>query len=175
MECTAYKHRWKSSRVPWEKVWYKILPKGGVIRLAPRDLRQLSSGSFGVGWSHLGVECLIQKVAKLFTHYGRRSNMGLELKVSLNTLTVEMGVQARPLQQSFKKYSKRVTGCWLVSLWEKCSMFGIKVHFNDGGLTFPRKGNQWIMIDLQQALENTSWKGWLRPECISRYCSSPVW
>ena len=68
--------------------------------------------------------------------------MGLKLKVSLETLAVEMGVSSQPLQQSFEKYSKRVTWCWLVSLWEKCSMFGIKVHLNDGGLKLPCKGDQ---------------------------------
>ena len=67
------------------------------IRLAPSDLRQLSSGFFGVGCPHLGVECLIQQVAKLHTHYGCRSNMGLKLKVSLETMAVEMGVLSQPL------------------------------------------------------------------------------
>jgi len=77
--------------------------------------------------------------------------MGLKLKVSLETLAVEMGVSSQPLQQSFKKYSKRVTWCWLVSLWEKCSMFRIKMHLNGGGLKLPCKGDQWIMVKFAAA------------------------
>ena len=80
---------------------------------------------------------MIQQVAKLHTHYGYRSNMGLKLKVSLETMAVEMGVLSQPLQQSFKKYGKRVTWCWLASLWEKCSKFGVKVHINNDGFKLP--------------------------------------
>ena len=83
---------WKLFKSALGNVWHKILPKGGVIRSAPRDLRQLSGGFFGVGYPHLGVECLVQQVAKLHPHYGCRSDMGLKLKVLLETLAVEMGV-----------------------------------------------------------------------------------
>ena len=95
---------WKQLKSTLNKVWYKILPRGGVIRSAP-SFRQLSSGFFGVRCPHLGVKCLIQQVAKLHTHYGCRSNMGLKLKVSLETMAVEMGVSSQPPQQSFQKYS----------------------------------------------------------------------
>ena len=61
---------WKQLKSVLRKVWYKILPKGGVIRLAPSTLRKLSSGFSGVGCPHLGVECLVQQVAKLHTRYG---------------------------------------------------------------------------------------------------------
>ena len=100
---------WKQLKSALRKVWYNVLTKRGVIRSAPRDLRQLTSGFFGVGCPYLGVKCLVQQVTKLHTHYGCRSNMGLKLKVLLETLAVEMGVSSQPLQQSFKKYSKRVT------------------------------------------------------------------
>ena len=40
---------WKQLKSALRKVWYKILSKGGVIRSAPRDLRQLSSRFFGMG------------------------------------------------------------------------------------------------------------------------------
>ena len=77
--------------------------------------------------------------------------MGLKLKVSLEIMTVEMGVLSRPLQQSFQNCSKRVTWCWIVSLWEKCSKFGIKVHINNGGFKLPRKQDQWIMVKFAAA------------------------
>ena len=77
--------------------------------------------------------------------------MGLKLKVPLETLAVEMGVSSQPLHQLFKKYSKRVMRCWLVSLWEKCSRFGINIHLNNGGLKLPRKGDQWIMVKFAAA------------------------
>jgi hypothetical protein len=39
----------------------------------------------------------VQKVAKLHTHCECSSNMGFKLKVSIETLTVEMGVSSQPL------------------------------------------------------------------------------
>ena len=38
-----------------------------------------------------------------------------------------------------------------MSLLEKCSMFGIKVHLNDRGLKLPCKGDQWIMVKFAAA------------------------
>ena len=36
-------------------------------------------------------------------------------------------------------------------MWEKCSMFGIKVHLNDGGPKLPCKGDQWITVKFAAA------------------------
>ena len=94
---------------------------------------------------------MVQQIAKLHTYYGCRTNIGLKLKVLLVTLSVETSVPSQSLQQSFKKYSKIVTWCWLVPLCEKYSIFEIKVHLYNGGLRLPRKGDQWIMVKFAEA------------------------
>ena len=71
---------WKQLTSALGNFWYKILPKGAVIRLDPRELRQLSSGFVGVGCPHVGVECLVQQIAKLHTNYRRKSNMGSQVE-----------------------------------------------------------------------------------------------
>ena len=65
---------------------------------------------------HLGVECLIHQMMKLHMHFGCKTSLGLKLKVSVEALTVELGLSAQQLQQSHDKYKDRVTWCWLVSL-----------------------------------------------------------
>ena len=57
----------------------------------------------------------------------------------------------QPLQQNFVSYGKETTWYWLVSLWEKCSKFGIKVHFGDVGLTISRERDVWLMAALAMA------------------------
>ena len=81
---------------------------------------------------------------KLHMHFGRETSLGLKLKVS-EALTAELGVSSQPLQQCYAKYKNRVMRCWLVSLWEKCSNFKIKVHFRSTGMLLPREKDRWLM------------------------------
>ena len=80
-------------------MWWQLLPLGGVIRLAPRDLRQMSKGFYGAGCPHPGVECFIQQIQKLQAHYGCDSNLGLKISVSIEMLIVELGVLVQPFQE----------------------------------------------------------------------------
>ena len=100
---------------------------------------------FGVGCPHLGVECLIHQLMKLHMHFSCETSLCLKLKVSIEALAVELGVSSQPLQQCHAKYKNRVTWCWLVSLWKKCSKFKIKVHFRSTGISLPREKNRWLM------------------------------
>ena len=89
----------------------------------------MSKGFYGAGCPHPGVECFIQQVNKIQTHYGCKSTMGLTMSASLELLIVELGVLAQPLQESFKKYKGWVTWTWLVSVWEKCDMLKVVVSY----------------------------------------------
>ena len=115
------------------------MPIGGVIRSSPAPIRQMHKGFYGVGCPHLGIECLIGQVSKLLMHYGCGSNVGIKSKISYRRLLLELGMSFQPLQASFEKYGELVTWCWLVSLWEKCEKFKIKVVVSDVELEFPRE------------------------------------
>ena len=52
------------------KQYYEVMSRGGVIRTAPKVVRQLSKGFFGMGCPHPGVECFVAQVAKLLMHFG---------------------------------------------------------------------------------------------------------
>eukprot|EP00956_Cyclotella_meneghiniana_P022017 scaffold40896_cov41-Cyclotella_meneghiniana.AAC.6 len=119
------------------KEYCDILPIGGVIRSSPAPIRQMHKGFYGVGCPHLGIECLIGQVSKLLMHYGCGSNVGIKSKISYRRLLLELGMSFQPLQASFEKYGELVTWCWMVSLWEKCEKFGIKVVVSDVELEFP--------------------------------------
>ena len=141
-----------SVSAPWKQLegclrtkWHKIVPRGGLIRSAPHDIRDTDIGFYGAGCPHVGIECLIEQINKLLMHYGCASNNGLKLKVSLEFLIAEVGLSHQPLQLDFARYAAWVTDSWLKSVWEKCSRFQVKVTFHDTPLCFPRKRDQWLM------------------------------
>ena len=47
---------WKNMETCLKRVWWQLLPLGGVIRSAPRELRQMSKGFYGAVLPHPGVE-----------------------------------------------------------------------------------------------------------------------
>ena len=128
-----------------KKQYWELIPLGGVIQSAPKELRQISKGFFGIGCPNIGVECCVTQVNKLLMHYGCSSSLGNFMKMSANFMILEMGISTQPLQESYSKYSSWVTKCWLKSIWEKCDRYGVTVEFNDIKISLPRNGDQWLM------------------------------
>ena len=144
--------KWSVIEDVLRKQWFQLVPMGGVIRSAPVPLRQMDAGFYGVGCPHVGVECFIEQANKLLMHYGCPSSIGFGCKVSLEYMILELGVSFQPLQLSYKKYSKRLTDCWLKSLWEKCQKFGVVVtfHHHEQELQMPRDGDKWLMLEFER-------------------------
>jgi hypothetical protein len=113
------------------KQYFELLPLGGVIRTAPRAIRQLGKGFYGVGCPHPGIECFVGQIGKLLMHYGCPSTIGEKLKISYNQLVIELGQSDQPFQESFAIYKDHVTWSWLVPVWEKCDIYGLKILMND--------------------------------------------
>ena len=148
LSCCTAEHKLLDSCL--KKQYWQLIPLGGVIRTAPAAIRQLSKGFYGVGCPHVGIECLIGQVQKLLMHYGCDSNVGMKMRLSLEQLIVEVGASNQPFQENFEKYRSRVTWCWLVSLWEKCTMYGVKVIFGDVGLKMPRERDRWLRKEFER-------------------------
>jgi len=66
---------------------------------------------------------------------------------SLIAFFADLWYTNRPLQESYKRYSSRVTHCWLTSLWEKCDILNVRVEFLETILQLPRLGDKWIMLE----------------------------
>ena len=71
---------------------------------------------------------MIAQVVKLLTHYGCRSGVGIQLQVSMELFTIELGLSTQPLPESFEKYGKRATHSWIKSIWEKVSKYKVRVE-----------------------------------------------
>lgn len=111
-------------------------------------MRQLGKGFYGVGCPDVGIECLVGQIGKLLMHYGCPSGNGKKMKVSYNQLVIELGISDQPLQESYEKYKSWVTWSWMVSLWEKCDRYGVRVEMNDVPLKLPRERDKWLMVEL---------------------------
>ena len=121
------------------KQYYNLLPLGGMIRTAPRAVRMPGKGFYGIGCPHPGVECFVGQVSKLLMHYGCPSNIGEKMKISFHQLVIELGMTDQPFQLSYKLFKNHVTWSWLVSVWEKCELYGVKIVMNDIPLELPRE------------------------------------
>ena len=125
--------------------YYHLLPLGGIIRSAPKDLRMLDIGFGGIGCPHPGVETLISQLNKLSMHYGCPSAVGVMMQASMEFFILQLGLTAtEPFKYSYEKYCGLVTHCWLKTVWEKCSRYGIRVEVRNVGIAPPREGDKWL-------------------------------
>jgi hypothetical protein len=121
--------------------YYQILPLGGVVRTTPVMSRTINAGFYGVGLPHVRIEALIAMTNKLLMHYGCKTVMGRFMHISHSLLFVELGMSFQPLQEDYKKLGYLVTNSWMKMLWEKLSLFNMKVIIPDTSLKFPREGD----------------------------------
>ncbi len=133
------------------KQYYQILPLGGIVHTTPVESRTIDAGFFGIGLPHLGAKALIAMTNKLLMHYGCKTVTGQLMKTSYSLFFAELGLSFTPLQQSYSRYGFLVTHSWMKILWEKLSMFNIKVVIADIAHKYPRQGNQFIMQALMRA------------------------
>jgi hypothetical protein len=79
-------------------------------------------------------------------HYGTKSSVGFTMAVSIRELILELGVSFQPFQEQYERYKQRVMWSWMVSLWKKCSLYGVLVEILDTPLSFPRERDGWLML-----------------------------
>jgi hypothetical protein len=91
----------------------KMLPLGGIIRMASKGIQQLDRGFYCAGLPHPGVEAIVEQLNKLLMHYGCRTALGTKLQTSIKLLLVELGMMFQPLQLSYADFGNMVTISWL--------------------------------------------------------------
>ncbi len=105
------------------RVYWQLVPRGGVQGTAAAPLRQLDRGFYGIGCQRPGIKCLIAQISKLLVHYDCQSGLGIQMQVTIELFLMVLGISAQPLQESYKRYGKWITSTWLKSVWEKVKMF----------------------------------------------------
>jgi hypothetical protein len=58
---------------------------------------------------------------------------------------IELGLSDKLFQESFETYKEHVTSSWLVSIWEKCDAYGVKILMNDITIKLTRERDKWPM------------------------------
>ena len=133
-----------------QKLYWQLVPLGGLRSSVKREIRQLSVGFFGGGCPDPSVECAVGQVNKLLMHYGCNTVVGLQLQASVEFMILELGVTNQPFQLDFERYKKFVTHCWLKTVWEKMHAFQIVIDLGNIKITPPREGDAWFMVELRK-------------------------
>ena len=133
------------------KPYYILCPLGGVVRSARRELRYLDSGFYGVGFPHWGAEAIVESVNKVLTHYGTQSLLGVQYQMSLELLTIELGVGDQPFLADYSKYHSWATDCTLKEMWGRLHRFGMKLKVGNLNVSPPREGDRWFMKACEEA------------------------
>jgi hypothetical protein len=102
------------------------------------ESRTIDAGFFGIGLPHLGVDVLIAMTNKLLMHYGCKTATGQFMQTSYSCFFAELGFSFQPLQELYNRYGFLVTHSWMKMLWEKLSMFDMKVVVTDFAQEYPR-------------------------------------
>ena len=118
-----------------------MIPLGGNRNSVRTEFRQLGLGFYGGRCPHTGIEATMAQVNKLLMHFGCRSAVGLKIQISWEYLVVELGVTVQLLQVLFRKYWFLATDCWLKSLWEKVTEYGIHIEVDTVRLAPPQRGD----------------------------------
>jgi hypothetical protein len=148
------------------RVYWQLIPRGGVQGTAAVPLCQLDRGFYGIGCPHPGMECLTAQISKLLVHYGCQSGLGIQMQVTMELFLMELGISAQPLQESYEQYGKWITSTWLKSVWEKVKMFSITVKIAPLPVCPPREGDKWFMQAAMEAgITNTD-----KQRILNRFC-----
>jgi hypothetical protein len=127
------------------KPYYWMAPVGGLIRSAKRELRYLSTGFYGLGFPHWGIEALIESYSKFFSHYGTDTIVGVQLRMSTELLIIELGISVQPFLQDFDRYGHWATDGICKALWEKLHRFKLRMTLGECQLHLPREHDNWLM------------------------------
>jgi hypothetical protein len=84
-------------------------------------------------------------------HYGCKTATGQLMQSSYLLFFAELGLLFTPLQESYSRYGFLVTNKWMKMLWEKLSIFDMKVMVSDFIQEYPQQGDQFIMQILLRA------------------------
>ena len=76
--------------------YYWMSPIGGLIRSAKHKLRYLDTGFYDLGFPHWGIEALIEAYKKYFAHLGTKTVVGIQLQMSVELMTMELGISNQP-------------------------------------------------------------------------------
>ena len=130
--------------------YHKMVPKGGFIRTAKKEIRQLSRGFYGAGLPHPGVETAVAQCNKLMMHYGCKSAVGMQMQVSVELMICELGLSFQPFLEDYEKCESWVTRSWLKTVWEKADRFRIQIKLGNIAMKMAREDDAWLMREFMR-------------------------
>ena len=79
-------------------------------------------------------------------NYGCSTGVGIKIHLSMELLTLEMGISSQPPQESYKRYGLCITSVWFKIIWDEVDMFVITVEVWNVPLLQPIDRKRWMMM-----------------------------
>ena len=114
------------------------LPKAGICRTTPRAVIFGSKEFQGFGLHKLHTTMGINHIQALLDHTWSKSVTGQLMRVSLENMKLELGLQGSVLNHDYSMYNHLVTKCWTEHLWEFTSKHSIEIDDKIGEIELLR-------------------------------------
>ena len=111
-----------------------------MICSAKRELQYLDTGFYEVGFPHWGIESTVELINRMMVHYGTRSIVGVQYQMSLELLTIELGLSPQLFQEDYSKYENWATDCSMKQILERVHHFGFQLTIGNLKMDPPEKG-----------------------------------
>ena len=109
------------------------LPKAGICRNIPRSILYGSTEHQGLGMNNLYTTMDLTQITSLVDHIWRNSTTGKLLRISMETMKIELGLEGQIFSLDFKTFGQLVTDCWIKNLWMFANKYSIEVEDNIKG------------------------------------------
>lgn len=110
----------------------------------------MDSGFFGLVLPHWGIEATVASSNKIRAHFGSQSLLRVLYQLSLELLTVELGLDPQVFLQDYSKYGEWVNDCTLAEFLARLHPFDFKLLQNTIRLAPLRKDDGWIMSSFKK-------------------------
>ena len=68
----------------------------------------------------------------------------------MEMFVLELGLSNQPFEVPYEPNKDLVTHSWIKTLWEKISLFGVKVELGNLDIPFPKRGDKWLLREFLQ-------------------------
>ena len=125
------------------------LPKAKFHRTFCRKTLYAPGSHGGQEIPNLKTSQTIAHLDGVLRHGMARSLAGQQLRGSIETMKVEIGIPDDLFRHSFKDYGGLATECWVKKVWKEASEDGIIIHERTPSLSLRRQGDQFLIPALK--------------------------
>ena len=108
-------------------IYTTALPRMGIMHTLPLAFRYAPSRYHGIDLPYFPAEQIIQKTEIFLMHGGQDSQVGINLKVCMESIQLEIGVLEVLFEYPFSDYGHLTQCSWIRHLWKMYDKYNIRM------------------------------------------------